>query len=329
MDTERTMALSFSAQAKEELLARLTPVESLDAEAARRELALALMAYAHIDAIDMQITTARSAYAERLQQLLGRSGAVATPTRGRELLTLRVEEGEAADAVGQLLADIVGYDPRQALEPNGDEALAPLYALDAEARRHQLAALFLACGSIADPERAYHIEFAVRVRSIARLLAHWLREEGIEAAMHSRFGLSLIYVKEGQAVSDILGLMGAHQALLRFESLRVEKEMRNVVNRMVNCDSANAQRIADSAARQLELLAAFREQAAWHSLPDELREAAELRLVSPAASLRELGELAQPPIGKSGMNHRMKRLEAWIRDSIEEGGHEGPPDGDA
>lgn len=119
----------------------------------------------------------------------------------------------------------------------------------------------------------------------------------------------MVYLKEGQYIAEFLLQSGAHESLLAFESLRVEKEMRNSVNRVVNCDNANAQRIANTSARQLELIRFLRDSRTLGQLPAELQAAAEARLENPDLSLRELGELMDPPIGKSGMNHRLKKLE--------------------
>ena len=141
--------------------------------------------------------------------------------------------------------------------------------------------------------------------SIIRLLSGC----GIRTGVVHRSGHDVIYLKDGQQIADFLLISGAHQCLLAFESLRVEKEMRNSVNRMVNCDSANTQRIADTAARQLELIRQLSLTRGLSQLQDDLRAAAEARLENPDLSLRELGESMQPPLGKSGMNHRLRRLE--------------------
>ena len=117
-------------------------------------------------------------------------------------------------------------------------------------------------------------------------------------------------------MADFLLLAGAHQSLLAFESLRVEKEVRNSVNRVVNCDSANTQRLANAAARQLDLIGTLSDHGLIDQLPADLRSTAEIRLIHPDLSLKELGEVMDPPLGKSGMNHRLKRLEQIALDWI-------------
>ncbi len=306
--------LSFSAGVKEELLDRLPAVATMPRSLQEHELSLALLAIAHIDAIDIQLTTARERYARRLQELLtALVGQPADYGSGREIVTLRIGALRALAGVRELLERVAGADV-VADRDGSQESERPLALAgrDPALRRHLLAVAFLASGSIAAPERAYHIEFALRRRRVAALLRQWLAAEGLEVQTHSRLGLVLLYLKEGQGLADLLALIGAHRAMLHFESLRVEKEMRNLVNRAVNCDSANARRIADSAARQLEALTWFRGQPGWAELPGELQEVARLRLAAPAASLRELAEMASPPLGKSGVNHRLRRLETII-----------------
>ncbi|MDI9498334.1 MAG: DNA-binding protein WhiA [Bacillota bacterium] len=306
--------LSFSAGVKEELLDRLPAVAAMPRSLQELELSLSLLAVAHIDAIDIQLTTARERYARRLQELLtALAGQPADLGSGREIVTLRIGAQPALDAVCALLERMAGADVIADRDGGGDAALPLMHAGEnPDLRRHLLAVAFLASGSIAAPERAYHIEFALRRRRVAALIRQWLAAEGLEVQTHSRLGLVLLYLKEGQGLADLLALIGAHRAMLQFEALRVEKEMRNIVNRAVNCDSANARRIADSAARQLEALTWFQDQPGWAELPAELLEVACLRLAAPAASLRELGEMASPPLGKSGINHRLRRLEAII-----------------
>ena len=136
-----------------------------------------------------------------------------------------------------------------------------------------------------------------------------LEQFDIRSNTLERSGNTIVYFKEGELIAEFLLQTGAHVALLSFESLRVDKEMRNTVNRVVNCDNANAQRIANTSARQLQLLHELQDSNTLGLLSAELQAAAKARLANPHLSLRELGELMNPPIGKSGMNHRLKKLE--------------------
>ena len=182
----------------------------------------------------------------------------------------------------------------------------------------------MACGSISEPAAGYHLELSLRRSEAALVAVGLLADQGIRGGIVSRHGHDVVYIKEGQYIADFLLLTGAHLALLDFESLRVEKEMRNSVNRMVNCDSANTQRMADTAVRQIGLIRRLSERGLLSRLPEDLKMTAQTRLENPELSIKELGELMQPPLGKSGMNHRLKRLERTSLDLIsklEDSGH--------
>lgn len=168
---------------------------------------------------------------------------------------------------------------------------------------------FIICGSISEPKKSYHLEFSLRRHLWAVLVSTVLENLDINALTLERKGHYIVYIQEGQNIADFLLLSGAHKAFMDFELLRVEKEMRNTVNRVVNCDSANTQRVADASARQLQLIKQIRDTTGLGILPQHLQETARARLEYPDLSLKELGESLSPPIGKSGINHRLKKIE--------------------
>lgn len=177
-------------------------------------------------------------------------------------------------------------------------------------RRAYLRGAFLARGSVASPRGAYHLEITVEDEVLARDLAALMERLGLEARVSLRRQGWTVYIKEGTQIVDCLNLMGAHAALLSFEDTRILKEMRNRVNRLVNCDTANLSKAVDAGVRQEESIRVIEEHMGLDRLSPALRELALLRLRHPGASLRELGELADPPLSKSCINHRMRRLEA-------------------
>jgi DNA-binding protein WhiA len=227
---------------------------------------------------------------------------------GHDLMSLTVGESpedDSQDLYQAILRDLMHlfrFDPESG---SGSLLLCPSDCC----RKAVLRALFLTCGSISEPSLGYHLELSIRNPAAAGMAVRLLHSFGIEAGLLQRHGYSVVYIYEGQHLSDFLLLTGAHISLLSFESLRVEKEMRNSVNRVVNCDSANTQRIANTAARQLDLIRRIRNESSLAVLPADLQAAAETRLEHPDLSLKELGEMMNPPLGKSGMNHRLKRLE--------------------
>jgi DNA-binding protein WhiA len=124
----------------------------------------------------------------------------------------------------------------------------------------------------------------------------------------------IVYLKEGNAITSFLSVIGAHNALMEFENVRIIKEMRNNVNRIVNCETANLNKTVQAAVHQIESIKYIEEISGLASLPPVLRETAELRLSYPEASLSELADMASGRIGKSGINHRLKKLEQMAKD---------------
>jgi DNA-binding transcriptional regulator WhiA len=181
-------------------------------------------------------------------------------------------------------------------------------------RRAAIRGAFLAAGVMIDPYKAYQVEFSVRNREATDMLTLFLHAEDIEPSRMNRSGREVLYFKEGETIASFLALIGAHNSLLRYESIRVEKELRNSVNRVVNCDTANARRQADASIRQIQRIELLLESEHAAAIPPELYMAACVRVENPGMSIRDIGLLMTPPIGKSGMNHRLRKLEELADD---------------
>lgn len=136
-----------------------------------------------------------------------------------------------------------------------------------------------------------------------------MKDFGLQARSIQRKGHHLVYLKEGQEIVDFLNVTGAHSALLNLENIRIMKEMRNQVNRIVNCETANLSKTVDASIRQIESIRYIQEHAGLDSLPQNLYEIALLRLENPDVSLTELGKMLEPPLSKSGVNHRLRKIE--------------------
>ena len=175
-------------------------------------------------------------------------------------------------------------------------------------RRAYLRGVYLAAGSMSNPEKGYHMEFVCDQEPQAQYLIKVLQEFEIEAKEVLRKKYHVVYLKDGEAIVDLLGLMGAHVALMELENTRIYKEMRNSINRRVNCEAANITKTVNAAARQVEDILYIQEHMGLQKLPANLREMAQLRLDYPDATLKELSELSDPPVGKSGVNHRLRKL---------------------
>ncbi len=175
-------------------------------------------------------------------------------------------------------------------------------------RRAYLRGVYLAAGSMSNPEKGYHLEFVCDREEQALHLIKILGGFEIEAKQVLRKKYHVVYLKDGEAIVDLLGVMGAHVALMELENTRIYKEMRNSINRRVNCEAANITKTVNAAARQVEDILYIRDHMGFEKLPDNLKEMAQLRLDHPEAALKELSEMSDPPVGKSGVNHRLRKL---------------------
>lgn len=176
-------------------------------------------------------------------------------------------------------------------------------------RRAYLRGCFLAGGSISDPDRSYHLEISFPNRMLFEEFRSLLMEFGIEARDIIRKGHLLAYLKEGQDIVDFLNIAGAHGALMQLENIRIMKDVRNQVNRIVNCETANLEKTVNASFRQIDSIRYLEAHLGLDSLPDGLREIARLRLAHSEVSLQELGEMLSPVLTKSGVNHRLRKLE--------------------
>ena len=167
---------------------------------------------------------------------------------------------------------------------------------------------FLSGGSITDPAKSYHIELVTDHMSVSRETYSMILDMGLFPKDAERGGNYITYFKQSNAIEDFLTLIGAPVAAMDIMSAKVEKDMRNKINRRVNCDSANADKIVMASEEQLDAIREIEQNMGLENLPDKLQEAALLRIANPAASLNELASLAIPPVSKSCMNHRLRKL---------------------
>lgn len=176
---------------------------------------------------------------------------------------------------------------------------------------------FLAAGSISDPEKSYHFEIACTTEEKAKQLQDLIMSFEIDAKIVQRKKYYVVYVKEGAMIVDALNVMEAYISLMNLENIRILKEMRNSINRKVNCETANINKTVSAAVKQAEDIIYVRDHEGLENLPEGLCEIARLRLEYPEASLKELGMLLSPPVGKSGVNHRLRKI-SNIADELRE-----------
>jgi DNA-binding protein WhiA len=167
---------------------------------------------------------------------------------------------------------------------------------------------FLACGAVSNPNMDYHIEFSIPLYHLSRDLQTLMRELGFNARLVQRKGSNIIYLKESGQIEDCLTLMGATNSSLEMMGVKMVKDIRNVANRIANCESANIDKTVTAAMAQIRAIRKIEKRQGLNFLPQELRELAQLRLDNPDLSLRELGEMLSVPLSRSGVNHRLKRI---------------------
>lgn len=197
------------------------------------------------------------------------------------------------------------------------EMISSLLIKNSCCKRAALRGAYLTIGSMSNPQRSYHLEFVCASEKQAVQLCEILSGFELEAKIVLRKKYYVVYMKEGSAIVDLLNIIEAHVALMNLENLRILKDISNSVNRRVNCEAANIVKTVNAANRQVADIELIKEKRGISALPESLREAAVLRLEHPDATLLELSQMMNPPIGKSGMNHRLRKL-SEIADEIRE-----------
>lgn len=313
--------MSFASDVKGEL-ARLPRGEAC---CARSELTAALLfsggiAWRGRDRYAVSITTADASIVRRFFAMLKERWGIVGEIRAlsgdvlhgatRYQLALSIEDSLT------LLKALDLLDPAQ---PFGLKPVPPGETTRFSCCKKSFArAAFLMCGEINAPERGYHIEIAAPREELGQFLGEQLKYFGISVKNTCRKGKFVVYCKKAEEVSDMLTLLGASRAMLSMENTRVAREVRNRVNRQMNCDASNINRAVNAAEAQIRDIRTIDEELGLDKLPRTLREMAEARVQNPETSLAELGELLEPPIGKSGVNARLRRI-AEIADKLRSG----------
>ncbi len=184
-------------------------------------------------------------------------------------------------------------------------------------KRAYLRGLFLASGSVNHPERGYHLELVGRGTVMSSDIKKLMNSFSLNAKISERRDHYVIYIKESEKIVDFMNIVGAHNRLFEYENIRIIRDMRNRTNRIVNCESANMDKSVNAAARQIENIRYLDERIGIDTLPEKLRTAALSRMENPELPLRELAALIDPPVSKSGLNHRLAKLDD-MADSMRE-----------
>lgn len=253
---------------------------------------------------EVRIITENPEFAARLPKLFHKAFSLRfdqTPEGdGRGKLIFRITDREKLARV----INTLGYDPQQIM------ALHVNFGLLEEdcCRTAFLRGAFLAGGSVTDPEKRYHLELATSHVPASREVQALMEEMGFLPRTIRRGADALLYFKQSEHIEDFLTKIGAPAAAMDIMTAKVDKEIRNGANRAMNCDMANVNKTLDAAQEQMSAIERLRGSARWDRLPEKLRQTAELRLEYPELSLMQLAEKCDPPVTKSCMNHRMRKL---------------------
>lgn len=175
-------------------------------------------------------------------------------------------------------------------------------------KRAFLKGAFLCVGSISNPQKGYHLEFVCNHLEQAEQIKTIIQGFQVDAKIIARKKYHVVYLKESESIVDLLNIMGAYVSLMELENMRILKEISNSINRRVNCEAANIVKTVNAATKQIEDIMYIRDHGGLEQLPLPLREMAAARLEEPDATLKELGEMLDPPVGKSGVNHRLRKI---------------------
>ena len=175
-------------------------------------------------------------------------------------------------------------------------------------RRAYLTGAFLAAGSMNEPEKAYHCEISTHSRQLSSEISGIMNAYGLNSRVILRKNSHVVYIKEAESISDFLRVIHAHKSLIEYENIRIVKDMRNNINRMVNCETANISKTVSSSYRQVEDIDFIFRNGGANSLSEGILKVAEARISNPEASLKELGEMLDPRLSRSGVNHRLARI---------------------
>ena len=252
---------------------------------------------------EARIVTESEDFARRLPKLFQKAFGVrfdVLPEGGAGKSIFRLTDADKLARVWQAL----GYDMGQHFALHVNFALLE----EEHCRAAFLRGAFLAGGSVTDPRKRYHLEFATAHLQAAREAQALLRDMGFEAKNVSRGGNTVTYFKQSEAIEDLLTLLGAPVAATELMAAKIEKSMRNTVNRRVNCDAANLEKTVAASASQVEALTFLADSGVLKSLSPDLQEVAVARLIQPELTLSELAQTFDPPLTKSCLNHRMRKL---------------------
>ena len=249
----------------------------------------------------IRIVTESEAFAARLPQLFRKAFKLdfdEVQEGGKYTLWINSREKIAR------IFETIGYSPAESITLHVNYGL-----LEKDCCRQAfLRGAFLSGGSVTDPAKRYHLELATNHHKVSRETESLMLEQSFAPKGTLRNGSSILYFKQSEAIEDFLAFLGAPVAAMGVMEAKIEKDMKNKINRIVNCDNANTSKVVEAAQAQIAAIRGLREQGRFDSLPEKLKQTALLREENPDANLNELAELFDPPLTKSALNHRLRKL---------------------
>ena len=298
-EKEKGEPMSFSNQVKTELCRGAISRRCC----ARAEAYGALLFCRRFTREEIRVVTASPSFAKRLPELFRRAfrvefDAVTASAAGKQTFSLT----NPAKLIA--VREAFGYEPEASLAHHINFAMVE----EDHCRSAFLRGAFLAGGSVSDPSKSYHLELCTTHFNVSREFAALLREAGFEPKQTTRKSNYITYFKPSETIADFLTALGAPVSAMELINTKLEKDLRGSVNRRVNCDSANLDKAVDAALEQVEAIERYARSRGLDSLPDKLRATAALRLDHPELTLAQLAALSDPPVTKSCLNHRLRKL---------------------
>ncbi|MFG6365263.1 DNA-binding protein WhiA [Schaedlerella sp.] len=319
--------MSFSGNVKEELSRSLSPARHC--QIAELAALLSICGSISIDSGNryrLKIHTENQAVARKVFTLIEKTFNIDADISIRKNMTKKsvvyaVIVRHHVDALRILQAAKLIDEPKRAFDEV--RVANPIVVQQTCCRRAFIRGAFLAAGSMSDPAKSYHFEIVCGAEAMAVQIQKLICSFSMDAKIVPRKKSYVVYLKEGSQIVDILNVMEAHVSLMELDNVRILKEMRNTVKRKENCETANINKTVSAAVRQMENITYLRDTIGFEKLPEGLEEVALARLSHPDASLKELGEILSPPVGKSGVNHRLRKLEELAEKVKQEQGGSG------
>lgn len=311
--------MTFSSKIKEELSrTEITDMRSAKAETAALVRTMGYVTLKGFNKMEIEFSTENAAVARRIFKLLKTAFEISTQVSVEKTNRLKKHNNYIinidVDLTKRFLQETGIADENDFNIMTFDFGVPEKLVKNDSSKRAYIKGAFLGCGSVSDPEKSYHAEFVSNREEHSKGICKLLESFGISGKTIFRKNYYVTYIKESEHISDLLALMGANNAVLEYENVRAVKETRNQINRVINCETANLDKIVDTSMRQINSIKVLKRHKAIDKLPDHLKELAYLRLKHTNASLKELGEMLNPPLGKSGVNHRLRKIEEIARD---------------